>query len=163
MVTVMTGIKTVTQGYEWTVERFGRYRKALRPGLNLIVPYIDRIGHKLNRMESVFDINSQVLITRDNAMVQADGVVFFQILNAAKAACEVNGMERAIMNLTMSNTRTVMGSMERDELLSQRDNINARLLSVVEAATAPWGIKITCIEIKDIRPPGISSMPWCVR
>lgn len=153
IIIVVAGVKTVPQGQEYTVERFGRYTRTLSPGLHVIMPLIDSIGRHMNMMEQVKDVPSQEIITRDNVMVTVDGVVYYQVLNAPKAAYEIDDVDAAIINLTMTNIRSVMGSMELDEILSHRDDINERIVSVVDEATSPWGLKITRIEIKDVNPP----------
>lgn len=153
IIVIFRAIKFVPQGYEWTVERFGRYTKTLKPGLGLINPIFERVGRKMSMMETVLEIPSQDVITKDNAMVTADAIAFIQVVDAARAAYEVQDLNRAIANLSLTNVRTVIGSMDLDEVLSKRDEINVKLLRVVDAATQPWGVKATRIEIKDLSPP----------
>src|SRR3954447_3152639 len=151
--TLFAGIKTVPQGWDWTIERFGKYTRTLSPELNIIIPYFDRVGRKMNMMEQVISIPEQEVITRDNATVTVDGVAFFQVFDAPKASYEVSNLDQAIIVLTMTNIRSVMGAMDLDQVLSHRDEINERLLRVVDAAVSPWGLKVNRIEIKDIVPP----------
>ncbi len=152
-VALSRGVRSVPQGEEWTVERFGRFTRSLRPGLRFIIPLVDQVGRKVNMMETVLDIDGQEVITRDNVMVRADAIAFYQVIDAAKASYEVRDLESALSNLSQTNTRTVLGAMDLDDMLSNRDTINNKLLTVIDQASTPWGVKVLRVEIKDLTPP----------
>ena len=152
-VLILSMVKSVPQGEEWTVERFGRYTRTQKPGLRLLLPLIERVGTRINMMETVLNVGAQEVITRDNATIAADAIAFYQVMEAAKAAYEVRNLELALENLTQTNIRSVIGSMDLDESLTNRESINAKLLSVIDEAVHPWGVKVTRIEIKDLLPP----------
>lgn len=153
IILVLTMVKSVPQGENWTVERFGRYTRTLEPGLRFLVPVVDRIGTKINMMETVLDVEQQEVITRDNAMAVADAVAFYQVVDASRAAYEVRDLESALRNITQTNIRSVLGAMDLDEALSNRDVINSKLLNVIDAASTPWGVKVIRVEIRDLAPP----------
>ena len=158
IIVLMSGVVFVKQGYNYTIENFGRYTKTLGPGMGFIVPIYQRVGRRMNMMETVLDVPQQEVITKDNAMVSCDAVVFIQVVDAVAASYEVNNLHHAIQNLALTNIRTVVGSMDLDEVLSNRDDINKRLLTVIDAATNPWGVKVTRIEIADLSPPADLSL-----
>ncbi len=153
LVALSRGVRTVPQGEEWTVEQFGRFTRTLRPGLRLIIPLIDQVGRKVNMMETVLDIAAQEVITKDNVMVKADAIAFYQIVDAARASYEIRNLEDALANLAQTNIRTVIGAMDLDDVLSNRDTINVKLLTVIDQASSPWGVKVLRVEIKDLAPP----------